>query len=77
MTKRKSFKGRKVRQVKAQRGIDWKIYALIAGTVLLIVVGIVVLREVRTPQATDQVSLDKSKGADEAPVVVVEYGDFQ
>jgi hypothetical protein len=57
-------------------------YGLIIGVVVvaLAVVGmLVVLDQARSGPSTQpgQVSLDKSKGAADAPVVVVEYGDFQ
>lgn len=62
----------------------WQQYGLLAGVtavVVIAVLGIVFLNQRggadSTAADTADVSLDKSKGAEDAPVVVVEYGDFQ
>src|SRR5262245_51915118 len=53
-------------------------YGLIIGIALLsviVVVALIMLGQGRSP--APQVSLDKSRGDPTAPVVVVEYADFQ
>ena len=75
--KRESSKGRR-----NQRRRELKTYGLIAGTIVLAVavLAVIVLLDqgsVRSQAADGQVSLEKSDGAQDAPVVVVEYGDFQ
>jgi uncharacterized membrane protein len=60
-------------------------YGLIAGIVVLVVIvvaAIVILDQGSRSSSQSgsplaDVSLDKSEGAADAPVVVVEYGDFQ
>jgi hypothetical protein len=57
-------------------------YGLLIGVVVVavaVVAVLVVLDQARSGSATQpgQISLDKSKGAADAPVVVIEYGDFQ
>lgn len=58
-----------------------KRYGLLAGIVAVAVVLVAGLALVNRggvePSTPDQISMDKSKGPAEAPVVVVEYGDFQ
>ena len=53
--------------------------ALGMAALLLVVVGAIFLGSGRDDGSTStpEASLDKSKGANGAPVVVVEYGDFQ
>jgi hypothetical protein len=50
-----------------------------AMALLLVAVGIAGLGVGRSNRSTSipEANLDKSKGASDAPVVVVEYGDFQ
>ncbi len=59
------------------RGHGW----LIGLIALLLVGGIgavfLIQRGTEDTPPSEEVSLDKSKGAADAPVVVVEYGDFQ
>jgi protein-disulfide isomerase len=75
--KRRSSKGRR-----NQGRTGLKRYGLIAGTIVLAVAVLAVIvvldQGSGRSQADDgQVSLEKSDGAPDAPVVVVEYGDFQ
>lgn len=75
--RRQSSKGRRNQR---RRGL--KTYGLIAGTIVLAVAVLAVIVVLdqgsgRSQVADGQVSLEKSDGAQDAPVVVVEYGDFQ
>lgn len=75
--KRRSSKGRRNQE---RRGL--KRYGLIAGTIILAVAVLAVIvvldQGSGRSQADDgQLSLEKSDGAPDAPVIVVEYGDFQ
>jgi predicted metalloprotease len=59
-----------------------KMYGLIIGVIVLavaVVSAMVILDQGsgRSQTQLGDVSLDKSEGAKDAPVVVVEYGDFQ
>lgn len=58
-----------------------KRYGLLAGIAVVAVLLVAALalanRGDTTPFTADEVAMDKSKGSPEAPVVVVEYGDFQ
>jgi protein-disulfide isomerase len=79
-SKRRNTKRRSRKQTTQKSGLPT--YALIAGVVIvaLVVVAALVLLDQGTdsPQAgSDDVSLEKSYGAEDAPVVVVEYADFQ
>ena len=66
-------------------GLETKNYILIIGAVILALAAVsaIVIFDQGGRGASHSraqmgdVSLDKSKGADDAPVVVVEYGDFQ
>jgi protein-disulfide isomerase len=67
---------------RSKKGSGLPTYLLIAGVavVALIAVALLVLldRGADSPQtATEAVALEKSYGAEDAPVVVVEYADFQ
>jgi hypothetical protein len=66
--------------------VGLKTYGLIMGVVALAVIVVAAIAILdqgrRSPTqsidlAAEEVSLDKSKGAADASVVVVEYGDFQ
>lgn len=80
-SKRRSVK-RRSRRRPAQKRSGLSTYALIAGVVivaLVAVTAIVVLdQSAGSSQAqADTAALEKSYGAEDAPVVVVEYADFQ
>ena len=88
-SKRKRVRSRKAaaRPQEAQRsGFDMKRYGLLVGVIVLVlaVVSVLVIFDQggrrssqANPQLSEEISLDKSKGSPDAPVVVVEYGDFQ
>jgi protein-disulfide isomerase len=80
-SKRRNVKRRSRRQPARKRS-GLSTYALIAGVVVvaLIAVAVIVMLDqgADSPQApADVVALEKSYGAEDAPVVVVEYADFQ
>jgi protein-disulfide isomerase len=80
-SKRRNVKRRSRRQP-ARKHSGLSTYALIAGVVVvaLIAVAVIVMLDqgADSPQApADVVALEKSYGAEDAPVVVVEYADFQ
>lgn len=77
MARRKSIRRRRSRQQQSRKGPGWKAYGLIAGAIIIVLGGIIFLNQTAAPPAIDEASLDKSKGAEDAPVVVVEFGDFQ
>jgi protein-disulfide isomerase len=67
---------------RAQRRSQIRTIGLIVGAIILAVAAVVVLAALdrgrdSSTDAGEPVSLDKSMGAEDAPVVVVEYGDFQ
>lgn len=82
-SKRKAKSRARARQTESQSG--FKTYGLIMGAIALVVLAVsamVILGQGRSSASsasTDlaKVSLDKSTGPADAPVVVVEYGDFQ
>jgi hypothetical protein len=85
MSKKRKGHGQKAKQRPGPRKVKRarsRSYGLIIGAIVLAVVVVVALVALNqgsrsSPTAPGQVSLDKSKGAADAPVVVVEYGDFQ
>lgn len=77
MTKR-SIRRRQSRQKQSQKGLGWKAYGLIIGALIIVLSSLIFLNQEDDPSLfSGEVSLDKSKGTEDAPVVVVEYGDFQ
>ena len=77
MARRRPIKRRRSRQKQSRKGLGWPAYALIAGAVIIVLGGLIFLNQREAPSTTAAVSLDKSKGMEDAPVVVVEFGDFQ
>ncbi|MEJ2734490.1 MAG: DsbA family protein [Anaerolineae bacterium] len=80
-SKRRNVKRRSRRQ-SARKRSGLSTYALIAGVVVVavVVVALIVVLDQGTDSSqagSDAVALEKSYGADDAPVVVVEYADFQ
>lgn len=80
-SKRRKVK-RRSRKQPAQKGLQRRTIILIGVVAVLAValVGVLVLLDQGTSQSqadSGTVSLDKSYGAEDAPVVVVEYSDFQ
>jgi protein-disulfide isomerase len=82
-SKRKIKRRSRAQQTESRSGL--KSYILIIGViagVVAVVSGIVILDQGRSRTSSvstslAEVSLDKSTGPEDAPVVVVEYGDFQ
>jgi protein-disulfide isomerase len=82
MPSKRSNAKRRARKRSARRRSGPPTYALIAGVIvvaLIAVAAIVVLDQVAdaSPAVADASALEKSYGAADAPVVVVEYADFQ
>jgi protein-disulfide isomerase len=80
-SKRRNVK-RRSRKQSARKRSGLSTYALIAGVVVVavVVVALIVVLDQGTDSSqagSDAVALEKSYGADDAPVVVVEYADFQ
>jgi protein-disulfide isomerase len=80
-SKRRNVKRRSRRQPARKRS-GLSTYVLIVGVVIvaLVAVALIVLLDQgadSSQAASDAVALEKSYGADDAPVVVVEYADFQ
>ena len=80
-SKRRNVKRRSRRQ-SARKRSGPPTYALIAGVVVVavVVVALIVVLDQGSDSSqtgSDAVALEKSYGADDAPVVVVEYADFQ
>jgi Tfp pilus assembly protein PilN len=82
MTPKKKNRQSRARR-SSQKRSNRQLYGLLGGVVglaVIIVVAIVLLNRPATTPAdagAANVSMDKSKGAADAPVVVTEYGDFQ
>lgn len=82
-SKRKTKRRSQTRQTGGRFGL--KTYGMIMGVIVLVVVvvsAISILDQGRHNSPASnvdpaEVSLDKSAGPEDAPVVVVEYGDFQ
>jgi hypothetical protein len=77
MARRRPIRRKRSRQQHSRKGLGWQAYALMVGAVIIVLGGIIFLNQREAPPITAAVSLDKSKGAEDAPVVVMEYGDFQ
>jgi hypothetical protein len=82
MAKRRKTQVRKGAGRRKVKRAGSRSYALIIAAVAVVAVVIVALVALGQGSASSslapgQVSMDKSKGAADAPVVVVEYGDFQ
>jgi protein-disulfide isomerase len=80
-SKRRNVKRRSRRQ-SARKRSGLSTYALISGVVVvaMVAVALIVILDQganSSQAASDAVALEKSYGADDAPVVVVEYADFQ
>jgi protein-disulfide isomerase len=80
-SKRRNVK-RRSRRRPARKRSGLSTYALLAGVVVtaLVAVALIVMLDQgadSSQAASDAVALEKSYGADDAPVVVVEYADFQ
>ena len=79
--KRRNVK-RRSRKQSARKSSGLSTYALIAGVVVVALVAVALIVMLNqgnepSPAASDVVPLEKSYGAEDAPVVVVEYADFQ
>lgn len=77
MARRKSIRRRRSRQQQSRKRPGWKAYGLLAGAVVIVLAGLIFLNQEEPTLSIEEASLDKSKGAEDAPVVVMEFGDFQ